>query len=208
MHSNSAIAKSDGGWSSGRGLSGPLSAVSAAAIDVAVASKVGGAAALCASVRGRPHGASSSGVVGTGTGGDPSHSAHMRAAIGIATPNIARVVQGIAVGGVQLGFGLAASTFDVAAAWPSVCAAAPTPNTAKAVLGTAVGGVRLGLGLAAAVIDVAAALGGGPSKWRPRCNLFALGLNGGSNASMCAAALGTLADGSWMVRLGLCFGKM
>jgi hypothetical protein len=187
-----------------------LSAVSAAAIDVAVASKVGGAAALCASVRGRPHGASSSGVVGTGTGGDPSHSAHMRAAIiGLgATPNTARVVLGIAVGGVQLGFGLAASTFDVAAAWPSVCAAAPTPNTARAVLGTAVGGVQLGFGLAAAVFDVAAALGGGPSKWRPRCNLFALGLNGGSNASMCAAALGTLADGSWMVRLGLCFGKM
>jgi hypothetical protein len=129
LDTDSAIAQTDGGWSGGRGPGGPWSGLSAAAIDVAVASPVVGAAALCASVRGRPHGASSSGVVGEGTGGDtgdPSHSANMRAAIiGLgATLDTARAALGTAVGGVQLGLGLAAAVFDVAAASPSMCAAA------------------------------------------------------------------------------------
>jgi hypothetical protein len=118
----SAIAQTDGGWSGGRGPGGPWSGLSAAAIDVAVASPIVGAAALCASVRGRPHGASSSGVVSEGTGGDPSHSANMRD-VG-RTLDTARAALGTAVGGVQLGLGLAAAVFDVAAASPSVCAAA------------------------------------------------------------------------------------
>ena len=163
MDTDSAIAKADGGWSGWRGLRSTLSALSAAAIDVAVASQVVGAAALCASLRGRPHCASSSGVVGTGTGGDPSHSDHMRGAIvGVgATPNTAGAVLRTAVSVVQLGFGLAAAVFDVAAAWPSVRAAALCKAGAGGPRGTSSSEV------------VSDATGGSPSKWESRCNLFA-----------------------------------
>jgi hypothetical protein len=67
-----------------------------------------------------------------------------------------------------------------------MCAAAL--GTSGAALGTAVGGLQLDVGLAshvvaAAVVDVAVA-----------------------SSVVGAAALGTSADGSWRVRLGLCLG--